>query len=134
MRDKGFRNPNLATEDLIPVVGVFLAAAVATYSDVLREHGKGLEGVGFSQQDAMLVAEIGLVVESAILANYHPEIIGVVLQAGLTSAASNRRAKIHGYFAPLPPRALQKTSEFEKSEVHLQLEAHRFSRFLSRPF
>jgi hypothetical protein len=64
-----FGDFDLISQNFFRFVGVLLAAAVAAYLDFLWQHGKRSIGIGLSEQNVMLIADVSLVVEAMIFAD-----------------------------------------------------------------
>src|SRR5215471_2362606 len=66
-------------------VRVFLPAVIATYLDLLRQHGESAKCIGLPEEDFVLVPDIAFVMKSVILADHKPEIVGCVFHWVLPS-------------------------------------------------
>jgi hypothetical protein len=80
VRNEHFWNLNLVPHDFFLLVGIFLAATLTTYRDLVWEHWKGGKRIGLSEQDFVLVSGIPSVMKAAILTDDHPEIVSEVFQ------------------------------------------------------
>jgi hypothetical protein len=78
MRAELLRDLNLVPHDILPLVGIFPTAVVAVHLDFLGQQGERGISVRLSQQDAMFVTGIALVVDAVVLADYNPKIISRV--------------------------------------------------------
>ena len=78
MRDKDFGNLNLIAHDFFLLIGILFSAAIAAHLELLGQHGESAKGVGLSEQDFVLIAGIALVMDSMVLADNNPEVIGDV--------------------------------------------------------
>jgi hypothetical protein len=85
MGNKRLLDLHLRPEDFLVAVGVLFAAVIATYFDLVRQHGKGRNRIRLSQQNMMLIPKIELAMEAAILANHHPIVVGFVIHQGRAS-------------------------------------------------
>jgi hypothetical protein len=79
MRNERWGSLHFAPQDLGRLVGILFAAGVTPHSDLLSQHGKRREGVGFRQYNLVRVGSVTFVVKSMILAENNPEIFSVVV-------------------------------------------------------
>lgn len=77
MRDESCRNLKHIPQNLSRFISVFLATAVASHRDFLRQGGKRRARVGRTQHNLMRVGQVSFVMESVILAEHDPDVIAV---------------------------------------------------------
>src|SRR4029077_12027597 len=79
MRNECRRSLHFAPKYLRRFVGILLAAGITTHADLLSQHGKRREGVGFRQHNLVRVGSVAFMVKSMVFAENNPEILSVVV-------------------------------------------------------
>jgi hypothetical protein len=82
MRHKGFGDLNFVPHDFLLFVRIFFSTAITDYVNFFRQHGEWREGVGFPEQNAMLVACIAFVMDAMVLADDNPVVVDRVFHRG----------------------------------------------------
>src|SRR5215469_8792629 len=104
MRHEVFRNFDFVSHYFLRLVGILLAATLAANFDFLGQHGKRSKRICLPEQDAVLIADVSLVVKAMILTDNSPE---VVLHR-VTSKFPNTWRKVCTSMSCWPPQGVKK--------------------------
>jgi hypothetical protein len=88
MWSEGLRDNFFVSQHLGGIIGVFLAAFITPNHQVFAEGWPRREGVRLTEGDSMPVKVIFLMMESMVLADYHPAVFACVPHACLHEDAT----------------------------------------------